>query len=333
MIVVLDSLMAGAFDDLFTNIGDVFERALAKFLFFATQVFEGRPVTELVDFIVGSDAIVGADVMSSLAAPSGAPRVVAFQSIELIIRDAGKAAQWAGSATRAWVEISPPGLPSADVVLHIPGVITLAVQCKDKAGVSIDEVRSALNMMSVAARRVVAGDQDEKLQKKDAKRFPEWDNFAVKLAALGAPVVPVLYASRSLFFRDRSDMSSARFDAVGSFCVLAQSIGVASALRPTTASAAGAAEDGTARRWENDVRLHKIRRSVIQFDVRVPVSAPVVVAYADSLPPLADGEVTYTAGGSAHFTERTNALLEKDRKALRESKAAKESTCDADTEQ
>lgn len=50
----------------------------------------------------------------------------------------------------AWVEVSPGGLPSADVVMHIPGVLTLPVKCWSQ-GCTTDAslVRGALDGMVV----------------------------------------------------------------------------------------------------------------------------------------------------------------------------------------
>ncbi|CUF97029.1 Hypothetical protein, putative [Bodo saltans] len=224
MVVVLSNLMSNAFEENFSNIGDVFERAVAKFLFITTQVFHGRPVHELLSFIIGPFAIVGARVLAAVGA-----KVVAFQSLVLRIGaklnvgalpkqnvpaaaaaptsaaqptgegdESGEGALYATkrakakaqfaklwkseSRTCAWIEVSPSSLPSADIVLHIPGVITLAFQCKDTAPYLPKEIQKALLIMN---------------PHESTELLPQ------KLHDLGAPVVPILYMTRAvhnLFF-------------------------------------------------------------------------------------------------------------------------------------
>ncbi|CUG91081.1 Hypothetical protein, putative [Bodo saltans] len=138
MVVVLSTLMSNAFEENFSNIGDVFERDMAKFLYFTVQVFHGRTVRELVAFIVGPFAAVGEAAQEIL----NGDRRVDFGSLTLRIagslqkvHDARRDELWSNKSGGAWIEISPPGLPSADVVLHIPDVITLPIQCKDRVNV------------------------------------------------------------------------------------------------------------------------------------------------------------------------------------------------------
>jgi hypothetical protein len=312
MFVVLDSLVAGACDDSFRKMGINFESAMAKFLFYAAQVFEGRPVTELVDFIIGPSAIVGEEVMRSLTTRDGAPRLVAFERIQLrVCCDNEWKTLWAAThESHAWVEISPPGLPSADVVLHIPGVITLAVQCYDKAAtMSANDIRERLNSMTVPCERRTP----EVNSSTTSKEVKDGAALAQRLVDLGAPVVAVLHTSRLLLFKDLQSSSSATFDAVGRFCVLTQ--GIAEATSTLIASLASTPGDARTDNWENDVRLNNIRKCMIQFDVsRVPLDTATTttdIASAASSAPIADGLASYCPGSSARFTANKKALVTK----------------------
>jgi hypothetical protein len=306
MFVVLDSLVAGACGDSFRKMGGSnFESAMAKFLFYAAQVFEGRPVTELVDFIIGSSAIVGEEVMRSLTTRDGAPRLVAFERIQLrVCCDNDWKTLWAAThESHAWVEISPPGLPSADVVLHIPGVITLAVRCYDKAAtMSSHDIRERLNSMMVPCDQRTF-DVNSSTTSTEAKE-EHCATLAQRLADLGAPVVAVLYTSRLLFLKDLQSSSSATFDAVGRFCVLAQ--GIAEATSTLITSLASTPGDECTDNWKNDARLNSIRKCMIQFDVsRVPLdttTTTTVIASAASSAPIADGLASYCPESSARFT-------------------------------
>ncbi|CUE72131.1 Hypothetical protein, putative [Bodo saltans] len=79
MVVLLLYLMASMFDDRFSDMGDMFERATAKTLFMAAQVFHGRSVKDLVDFIVGPFAIIGANALETL----NLEQVIRFESLTL----------------------------------------------------------------------------------------------------------------------------------------------------------------------------------------------------------------------------------------------------------
>ncbi|CUG89180.1 Hypothetical protein, putative [Bodo saltans] len=70
MVVVLLALMLNAFGEKFNDIGAVFEHAVARFVFFAVQVFQGRHVKELVDFITGHFSVVGKTAQKILDSPS-----------------------------------------------------------------------------------------------------------------------------------------------------------------------------------------------------------------------------------------------------------------------
>ncbi|CUG84931.1 Hypothetical protein, putative, partial [Bodo saltans] len=198
MVVVLSTLMSNTFEENFSNIGDVFEREMAKFLYFIVQVFHGRPVRELVDFIVGPSALIGETAQEILKGDTQ----VAFPSLTLRIagskggddaqgrereqhisrgnagdgvrreQDDGAtndtstakrdvvasapqdAGLWSTKSGGAWIEISTPGLASADVVLHIPNVITLPFQCKDCVKpFPYREIGRAMNSMLVESKQ------------------------------------------------------------------------------------------------------------------------------------------------------------------------------------
>ncbi|CUG85927.1 Hypothetical protein, putative [Bodo saltans] len=65
---------------------------------------------------------------------------------ESLYDDGGGTHEREGGQRRAWVTISPSQFPSANVVLHIPGVITLCLQCED-APLEHEEIRSTLRAM------------------------------------------------------------------------------------------------------------------------------------------------------------------------------------------
>ncbi|CUE67992.1 Hypothetical protein, putative [Bodo saltans] len=161
MVVVLSTLMSNSFEE-FSNIGDGFERDMAKFLYLTVQVFHGRPLRDLVDFTVGPLAVIGAAAQEILDANT----TVDFNSLTLRIAGSLLAncdvrgdvqvedSLKVDNVGDAWIEISPPNLSNADVVLHIPNVITLPIQCKE-----IDEpfpyqdIAKAMNSMLVESKR------------------------------------------------------------------------------------------------------------------------------------------------------------------------------------
>ncbi|CUG74193.1 Hypothetical protein, putative [Bodo saltans] len=245
MVVVLTTLMSNAFEENFSNIGDVFERDMAKFLFVAAQAFHGRPVSELVDFIVGPLAFVGAAAQEILKRNT----TVKFSSVALRIAGADNdhVGLWSNAGVaHAWVEISPPGLPSADVVLHIPDVITIPVQCKDLSN-PFDHrgVASALSTMLVKSKQWRDPDPSKEYSSRrgghnyaqalqavdcafsdspsaaadclpgpatgnsDASPEKEAPDFGQKLQKLGAPVIPVLYMSRAQLLKNTETETSA----------------------------------------------------------------------------------------------------------------------------
>jgi hypothetical protein len=324
MVVVLTTLMASAFEENFSNIGDVFERAVAKFLYFAVQVFHGRRVSELVDFIVGPRAVVGRDVREVL---DGAG-VVTYSSLTLwvsgalnakralaankkekqFLNEADKRAArqlrklWraqthkATPSESAWVEVSPSGLPSADIVLHIPGVITLPMQCKDVGSTfETERIGTALNSMRCVG--------DRWIDPQNRKRAAAQDLFARKLRDLGAPVVPVLYVSHAATL-GASTMTNAIMSAIGPRCIMAEGIGERdvkdSEHYRDAISAADVGATNAARRvpgrdvMRNDIRLHRIRRSLMLFDFRREEPLDVVdLATAPAALPFGDAAAVY----------------------------------------
>ncbi|CUG86019.1 Hypothetical protein, putative [Bodo saltans] len=309
MIVVLHALMAGAFDDTFTNIGDVFERAMAKFLFFAAQVFCGRPVSELVDFVIGPKAIVGSNANKC---------TTTIPTVLVRLRQCNdESAVWSGTSEEdelrrnAFVEMSPVKLPSADVVLHIPGTITLAVKCKDVGKLSSNEIRDTFRIMDYTP---------EESQKFELAN-PNVVNYPKKLSELKAPVISIVYTSRTLFLVSDDDISE-RFNAVGPNCILAQGIGevsdeVASIKKEQVASSTGATGIVPTA---DDVRLSNIRWNLLQFDFRRRVggekSFDIAVSERTEPNAVAINAATYETGSSVNFTERAKAAVEGDRKRV-----------------
>ncbi|CUF30690.1 Hypothetical protein, putative, partial [Bodo saltans] len=295
MVVVLSNSMPSAFEETFSNIGDVFERAVAKFLYFATLVFFGRPVGELVNFIAAPLAIIGSHAQAAL----DSARCIGFDSLELRISGSLNADHlvsektskgnrykaekqfaklWRGNAAVrgrarahhqhcAWIEISPPSLPSADVVLHIPGVITLPFQCKDVGQLyEAEQIRNALSSM----RRTEAPEAP-----KDPLEAASMNRFAEKLHALGAPVVPVLYMSRAWYIS--SDMIKERMTAVGEDCIWAFGIVEPQLRIPSHYNISDA---------QRCKRHHRVRRSMLLFDFKREASEEVDVVAGPYKPPL-----------------------------------------------
>ncbi|CUG89767.1 Hypothetical protein, putative [Bodo saltans] len=347
MVVLLLYLMASMFDDRFSQMGDMFERASAKTLFMAAQVFHGRPVMELVDFIVGPYAIIGANALKSLndanvitfksltlrvsgalngkrvtnlldyqyetaksidahhsdphsdntqqqstqdgtnEQPQSAAKVQAgkksgeelqqaaaqpVEASDITRKDALSAATRARAQTQAqldklwsarregeaWVEISPPSLPSADAVLHIPDVITLAFQFKDVTDeYTSKDVGDALDLMD---------GRNSSVAKRNA--------YAEKLRDLGAPVVPILYTSRSRTVL-RGAVHENMVSAIGENCIVAEGIGEPTLIDPWNKRIFDPRIDEDTK-W-NDIRLHRIRRSMMLFELRKDECADVEV--------------------------------------------------------
>ncbi|CUG90024.1 transmembrane protein, putative [Bodo saltans] len=319
MVVVLLTLMSIAFGENFASKGDVFEHAVARFLYFAVQVFKDRPVAELVDFIVGHFAVVGKDAQHILNAehvlcPSNKTatvvrNVVAFSSLTLRMsaslnqdnlingmmerskpprtEDATLSAEdkltkikreeaceqfekfWK-AGTGAWIETITGSVGSADVVLHIPGVLTLPIQCKD-----ISESYKA-QQIKAAMHRV--------LENQRVTEITVPALFSRKLFGLGAPVIPVLYKSRLTTLTHftskypEKKMSVAKFDAIGPGCIMAEGIGEGKISKFDGASA-------TIDEFCKVQRLHRIRQNLMLFELRPEEpKAVVVVATAPEQP-------------------------------------------------
>ncbi|CUG91481.1 Hypothetical protein, putative [Bodo saltans] len=318
MVVVLLTLMSIAFGENFANKGDVFEHAVARFLYFAVQVFKDRPVAELVDFIVGHFAVVGKDAQTLLDAkhvlsPSnktatGVRNIVTFSSLTLRtsaslnqdnlingMNDRSKPPRSAAEEamlsekdrltkskrkqacdqfeklwekdTGAWIETITGSVASADVVLHIPGVLTLPIQCKD-----VTEIFDS-NSIPSAMYRVL--ENQKSIGSTTAALFSR------KLFGLGAPVIPVLYLSRTTtltnFTPDGREkygkevaMTRAKFDAIGSGCIMAEGIGEREISKFVGSNA-------TKKEFYNAQRLHRIRRNMMLFELRPEEPKDVVV--------------------------------------------------------
>ncbi|CUG89181.1 Hypothetical protein, putative [Bodo saltans] len=123
----------------------------------------------------------------------------------------------------AWIEISSRGLASADIVLHIPKIVTLPIQCKDRAGTfEAEDISDALSSMLCSDKRPV----DAKLEPKNLTPMPHArDLLTQKLVDLGAPVIPVMYVSHASTLTDSTSMCSAKFDVIDPHCIMAEGIG------------------------------------------------------------------------------------------------------------
>ncbi|CUG92963.1 Hypothetical protein, putative, partial [Bodo saltans] len=158
MIVALSTSMTGVFEECFTNTDDGFGHNMAKFLYLAVHVFHGRPARELVDFVVGSSAIVGTGAQKILDGSTkidfqsltlrrmcgdmsharGAEQCSAARNVSSVTR--GTTQDDGGNASCSmWIEINPASLPNADVALHIPGVITIHFGCMNTLGKAVEQ--------------------------------------------------------------------------------------------------------------------------------------------------------------------------------------------------
>ncbi|CUG85949.1 Hypothetical protein, putative, partial [Bodo saltans] len=272
MAAVLKSAVSSASEVNFLSLGDVFESAVARLLYIATLVFCGRPVIELVKFVVAPLAIIGADALAALRSAGS----VAFDTLELRscgslqaehpIADTCDAAShaeaqtqrmhlWRGednsgrdeseSRRRAWIEISPVNLRSASVVLHIPNVVTLAFRCVDGALLcEPHEVRRELSSMDQSEPRGV---------------------FAENLHALGAPVVPILFMARAKDMLDDDEVSSG-VAATERDCIVAEGIGEAVLRIPRNYNNIGAQQRFRGLDCYVACWLHRVRRSMMLFE-------------------------------------------------------------------
>lgn len=404
MVVVLSTLMSNTFEENFLNIGDVFAREMAKFLYLTVQVFHGRPVRELVDFIVGPLTLIGETAQEILKGDTQ----VAFRSLTLRVagsQAAGCGAQGrekrgqrknhgnAGDGVRrrqddratedttkakrdvvssapqdaaglwstksgghAWIEISPPNLPSAGVVLHIPNVITLPFQCKDRfKPLPYREVAKAMNSMLVESKQWrdpdptkershsqtrpvkscsdMIKDLDKVFQNQagatpaanllanfrktlrvvvpnaklatlnsfpnTAKNTPQNNkkiDYGQKLCDLGAPVIPILYVSQAGTLSSES-MSWDLLHAIGPHCIMAEGIGEHSLEAPALFStnarrhASLPTQDDTKYIIE---RQHRVRKTIMLFEVRHKVATNVVHLAVTTAPLAATKVGRYT---------------------------------------
>jgi hypothetical protein len=286
MVLVLLLLMANSSQGKFGNTGDVFEHAIAAFLFFAAQIFHERPVAELVAFFADPFAVVGANIVKALNRSRSSIKMVRFKRIELrtsgsvnmdLVKnecDAGVVGPgmtqfnqlWDSQPRTAWIEVSPRNLPYADVVLHIPGAVTLAVSCKDR-NPPLDALLKALH--------VIQGNGDKQRMLRD------------RLATQGqTTVIPVFCLSRSW-----SSAQTSYCPATGAPCVnpsdfteeLLEAIGdtmlvhgIAEPILPVVFTSKHVAK------CYATIRVHKVRHNLLQFDFRdAELTFPVVIAAAD----------------------------------------------------
>ncbi|CUE72133.1 Hypothetical protein, putative [Bodo saltans] len=130
-----------------------------------------------------------------------------------------------------------------------PVPLPLAFQVKDVApGYTAKKVEDALKLMdgrgsSVAKRNV----------------------YAEKLRGLGEPVIPILYTSRSGIVLNGA-MDEKMLAAIGENCIVAEGIGEPTLIDPWDKMDFDPCIDEDTK-W-NDVRLHRIRRSMMLFDFR-----------------------------------------------------------------
>ncbi|CUG08739.1 Hypothetical protein, putative [Bodo saltans] len=285
MAVVLRTLTLSAFGGSVAYFGDSLKHAVARLVYVAVQVFRGRPVAELVDFIVGSQGVLDAE-----RGDTSARNVVAFSSLTLRTnstlsigplpttakRDSAAAPHaeardqleelWRQEdvAGGAWVEIYSDGLSCADVVLHIPGVVTLPIRCMgNRSSVDDKDVNDGpLVMLDDSAVADPAG------QSTLALLSPE-------LTALGAPVVPTLcLSSRAPTLHDAKCPEIAQCTSACERC----RVGTRGAPSAVNASGLGVVVHGDD--WRNAARLHRIRAMLMLFDHERKEEESVVVATA-----------------------------------------------------
>jgi hypothetical protein len=292
MVFVLLLLMANSSQDKLGGTRDVFEHAIATFLFFAAQIFHERPVSELVAFFADPFAVLGANVVKVLDPSRRTIRMVRFKRIELrtsgsvnmhLVKnesDAGAAGPgttqfnqlWDSQPSTAWIEVSPRNLPCADVVMHIPGAVTLAVSCEDR-NPPLDAVLKALHVMQGY------GDRQRMLRSRLATQTKTtvipvmclsrtWSSSAQtsRCPSSGAPLV------------DPSDFTVELLEAIGDDAMLVH--GIAEPMLPIVFT-------GTSKRvaksCDKIIRIHRVRYNLLQFDVRdAELTFSVIIAAADA---------------------------------------------------
>jgi hypothetical protein len=334
MVLVLSLLMANSSQDMFGNVGDVFERAIAQLLFFAVQIFHERPVEELVAFFVGSDAVIGANVIAALN--DEPPRIVEFARLELrtsgsvnmdtvlaahrrgaaaaaypntgllpqpttsgrgdvyAVNDVHRMSQlsrlWATQPETAWVEVSPRDLPYADVVLHIPGALTLAVSCKDRSSLPVTDLTSALNVLRGTLKAGALLHQH---------LVSQTQTTVTPVLCLSHTLGNGQSTSRHQHTADEAPLhlSTKVLEALGDDGILVHGTAVR-AQHPSRAI--GNNTTAFRRNDANATRIHNVRHSLLQFDFRERESMmPVVIAAVSDLTP---GNVTTSVYNGHHVT-------------------------------
>ncbi|CUG86021.1 Hypothetical protein, putative [Bodo saltans] len=129
---------------------------------------------------------------------------------------------------------------------------------------------------------------------------PNAVNYPKKLMELEAPVISIVYTSRTLFSVNDDDISE-RFDAVGPNCILAQGIG-----EVTEQVASSFPVEVPPMQWD-DFRLSNIRRNLLQFDARrrhVDGEKSFDIAVSEGTEPntAANNAARYARGSSREFT-------------------------------
>jgi hypothetical protein len=192
----------------------------------------------------------------------------------------------------AWIEVSPRGLLSADVVLHIPGVITLPMRCRDDGGtLATAVIGAALNSMRCVGERWVDAEAPAPADADDL--------YARTLKGLGAPVVPVLYVAHTATL---PASTTSTVDAIGPYCIVAEGVG--------ERDAAGCQPDDDVGR--SDTRLHRIRRSIMLFDAawHDKVRRDVDLATAQAPLPFGDVAAPYPTGSRLLCTDKIAAATQ-----------------------
>ncbi|CUI15269.1 Hypothetical protein, putative [Bodo saltans] len=329
MVVVLSTLMTGAFEENFLNIGESFEYEMAKFLYLAVQAFHGRLLRDLVDFIVGPLAVIGEAAQKILEYDTK----IAFHSLTLRIagsvhadtpehttKDFGLESGDRVRETKrdgelptqksedAWIEMSSCGPGSANVVLHIPCVITLHIRCKDAASplpakvldsILVEHKRGGVNRTPIELC-------DQQLHRirtlADRRRTPSqtsvFKDYGQMLCNLGAPVIPVLYVSQACTLSSNV-MSWDHVNAIGPHCIMAEGIGEHSLNIPSQLL------DKTSPDAQYiTARLHRVKKTIMLFESRQKVK--VVDAAVTSAPHLDSKKGQHSSEQCAFHSERSH---------------------------
>ncbi|CUG89769.1 Hypothetical protein, putative, partial [Bodo saltans] len=172
-------------------------------------------------------------------------------------------------------------------------VITLAFQFKDVTDeYTSKDVGDALDLMD---------GRNSSVAKRNA--------YAEKLRDLGAPVVPILYTSRSRTVL-RGAVHENMVSAIGENCIVAEGIGEPTLIDPWNKRIFDPRIDEDTK-W-NDIRLHRIRRSMMLFEFRkdecadVEDLASVLTEPADGFHARAISKCKYGSGSCVRLTSRVN---------------------------